>query len=380
MHSILTILPRLYPAVDGVGDYGLSLAIELRDRHNLSTSFIVGDPNWQGDNSIEGIGIAKLERQNDLEILKLLESLQSNIVLLHYVGHGYAKRGCPAWLVKGLERWRKHKKDRFLITMFHETYANGEIWKSSFFTSPLQRYLFKSLVRLSDRCITNRRDNAEIICKYSQGRHYQIPVLPVFSNIKEPENLLPLSLRKKRLVVFGGGHYRSMVYKNSVRALESICDALGIEEIIDIGIPLRFAISNINGISVNRMGVRSGLEISNLLLDSVVGFLDYPPDYLCRSGIYAAYCAHKVLPVMGVSYSDRKCEDTLEIGKHLYLADCVADRVADSTPDRRSNNIDLLDAQLIADNAYNWYQSHRLSVHAATFADRIKALPLSAIT
>jgi len=336
--AITVIVPRLPPSVDGVGDYSLNLALALDDRYNLTSNFIVGDPNWQREENLENFNVNQVSERKTLELIKLLDSFSPNIILLHYVGHGYANRGCPTWLVQGLEHWRKGQKDRFLITMFHETYAKGAMGKSSFFTSPFQKHLFEQLVLLSDRCITNRQNNAEIICAASKGKHTQVTAVPVFSNVGEPENHLPLAQRQKRLVIFGSGYYRAMSYQNSQDALQLACRNLEIEEIIDIGIPLKFDILPISGIPVSCLGVKSASEVSSVLANARVGFLDYPPDYLCRSTIFSAYCAHALLPVLGLSFVDRKCESTLESGKHFYFP---------------KGKINLDNAQAIADSSWH---------------------------
>jgi hypothetical protein len=45
--KIITIVPRLPPLVDGVGDYAFQLAQALRTHHQIETQFIVCDPDWE---------------------------------------------------------------------------------------------------------------------------------------------------------------------------------------------------------------------------------------------------------------------------------------------------------------------------------------------
>ncbi|MFZ4728709.1 MAG: glycosyltransferase family 1 protein, partial [Pseudanabaena sp.] len=76
----------------------------------------------------------------------MLEGDRTSPVLLHYVGYGYAKRGCPVWLVDGIQRWKNLYPDRLLVTMFHELHASGTPpWTSSFWLSPLQKNLVTRL-------------------------------------------------------------------------------------------------------------------------------------------------------------------------------------------------------------------------------------------
>lgn len=357
---ITTIVPRLPPAVDGLGDYGLNLARQLRQDFGLTTEFVVGDANESSQGEVEGFAVKQVALRSRAALLELLpkESDHRPTVLLHYVGYGYAKRGCPIWLVEALEDWRKGG-DRYLVTMFHELYAFGPIWTSQFWTSPLQRNLAARLVRLSDRCLTSTQGYAEIIAQLSQGKHRNIQVLPVFSNVGEPEKLSPLVERLPRLVVFGGRGPRSRVYLRSHLALERTCRDLEIEEILDIGPDVGFKIQALHGIPVTCLGIKPAEEISNLLYNSRVGFFDYHPEFLAKSTIFAAYCAHQLLPV-GVGYEGKNMDD-LEAGKQYLLGE------------RHQEQMKLSAGQIIADNAYNWYQTHQLLVQARSFATCLTA-------
>ncbi|WP_353932496.1 glycosyltransferase family 1 protein [Okeanomitos corallinicola TIOX110] len=352
---ITAIVPRLPPAVDGVGDYGLNLAQQMRQDFSVNTKFIIGDDNWTGENSLKGFTVKQVTNKSASTLSELLPKNQESaqVVLLHYVGYGYARRGCPVWLVKALETWRKTGNNRRLVTMFHEVYAFGAIWTSQFWTSPLQRNLAARLVKLSDRCLTSKQGYAEKISRFSQGKHLDIPTLPVFSNVGEPEYLTPLSQRPRRLVIFGGGGPRSRVYQQSQLALQRTCQELEIEEILDIGPGLNFAISPVNNIPVTCLGIKSVSEISDILSNSLVGFFNYPLEYLTKSTIFAAYCAHGVLPV-GTWYAGADL-DGLVAGKHYWLGD------------KQEKKMNLADGQLVADHAYTWYKKHNLSAQARIF-------------
>ncbi len=352
---VTAIVPRLPPAVDGLGDYGLNLAKQMRQDFGLVTDFVVGEPNWSSQALVEGFAVKQVAKRSSTDLLELLPNDRNltNIVLLHYVGYGYAKRGCPVWLVEGLERWRKAADNRHLVTMFHEVYAFGAIWTSQFWTSPLQRNLAARLVRLSDRCLTSKQGYAEIISKFSQGKDSTIPALPVFSNVGEPEHLTSLSERPRRLVVFGGRGPRSRVYQHSPLALQRTCRELEIAEILDIGPGLDFEIEPVNNIPVACLGVKPAQEISSLLSNSVAGFFNYHTQFLAKSTIFAAYCAHRVLPI-GIWYEGQDV-DGLEAGKHYWLGD------------KCQHTMNLSGGQIVADKAYAWYQEHQLSVQTHAF-------------
>ncbi|HEY9711325.1 MAG TPA: hypothetical protein V6D48_24155, partial [Oculatellaceae cyanobacterium] len=276
-------------------------------------------------------------------------------VLLHYVGYGYARRGCPVWLVEGLRQWRTTGLNQFLVTMFHETYACGPPWSSSFWLSPLQRNLVARLAQISDRCFTSTQDYAKVLYKLSLGKQTQIPTLPVFSTIGEPERVSPLAERERRIVVFGSSRNRLQVYRKSLAQLELTCQLLEIEEIWDVGPSTSLTLSTVNGVPVVELGVRSGSEISGFMLNSLAGFFDYSCDCLAKSTIFAAYCAHGLLPVS--AQRSTLPLDGIEAGKHYWM------------PDRQTTTMkELVELQAIAAHAYAWYQTHNLAVQAKTFA------------
>jgi hypothetical protein len=102
--EITAIVPRLPPAVDGVGDYGLNLAQQMCQDFGIITNFVIGDANWSGEAVIEGFTVKQVADCSRTALLELLPNLNdiNQTLLLHYVGYGYAKRGCPVWLVAAL--------------------------------------------------------------------------------------------------------------------------------------------------------------------------------------------------------------------------------------------------------------------------------------
>lgn len=358
---LISIVPRLSPATDGLGDYALRLARELQINFGIKSGFIVCDPTWVGKDEIEGFPVVRLKDRSAASLKSsLIRSNPSNAVLLHYVGYGYARRGAPIWLINGLKDWRAQSNDTPLLTMFHEVYASGPLWTSSFWLSSLQKHLAASLARLSDSCLTSRRGYAEILNVLSRNKHLSIPTLPVFSNIGEPEQRpLPLKARQRRLVVFGGRSNRARVYKNSLAALERVCRALAIEEVLDIGPPTDSTIPQIKGISLSQAGKRPAAEISDILSNSIAGFFDYDTAFLAKSTIFAAYSAHGMIPVSAPCENAKA--DGLEAGKHFWIAN------------PQETTLSLEDGQSIADNAYAWYQTHKLSEHVKTFAEIVNA-------
>jgi hypothetical protein len=123
---------------------------------------------------------------------------------------------------------------------------------------------------------------------------------------------------------------------------------------LDIGEPVGFDISTSIAVPLKVCGVLQASEISDLLQDSIVGIFDYPASLLGKSTVFATYAAHRMIPVV-VGYEDTRPADGLEPGKHYWLSDVEADTLS------------LEAGQTIADQAYAWYQPHKLSTQAKRF-------------
>ena len=135
--KVLQIVPRLPPPAEAVGAYAAALGRVLA-AGGMSSCFLVGDRHWahavEPEAGADLAGAAVLERRA-ATMARQLAATGATAVLLHYVNYGYAPRGCPAWLVRGIARWRSGATGRRLVTYFHEVYATGPPWRSSFWTS-----------------------------------------------------------------------------------------------------------------------------------------------------------------------------------------------------------------------------------------------------
>ena len=141
------------------------------------------------------------------DLFRGLRDLEAETVLLHYSGYGYAPRGAPFWLVESLERWKKFRAHHRLIVMFHETWASGLPWQSSFWLSPLQRRCVARIARLADAVVTNTsyyRSRLELLLRPGTP----IQVQPIFSNIGEPDAVPAFAERESVCVLFGRGTTR----------------------------------------------------------------------------------------------------------------------------------------------------------------------------
>lgn len=354
-YAVTQIVPYLPPAVSGVGDHAALLAQALSERHGMVTRFIVANPcamNLEPDGFVR----QHLTGNHGVELTAHLNAAGApDIVLLHYAGYGYQRRGCPAWLVRALSQWRRGAPRRRLITMFHELYAFGPIWRSSFWTSPRQRQLAKSLARLSDRCLTNQNISRQWLAHSAS----EIDVLPVFSTMGEcPVRATPAPHREPTMIVFGSAPWRRQAYHERRAALEAACAAIEIRRIVDIGAPCGEKPKL--PVPLLETGILPATTVSQHLTRARAGFFTYPAAYLGKSSIFAAYAAHAVVPVTcGGNSADNL--DGLRAGEHFLVA---------------GKNLagENFDGGAIAGAANSWYRAHNLQRQARHYAELIGAL------
>ncbi|OPF20323.1 hypothetical protein B1L04_02690 [Microcystis aeruginosa KW] len=166
----------------------------------------------------------------------------------------------------------------------------------------------------------------------------------------EPQCILPLKERPPYLIVFGSKHNRPLVYTKFSKNLLKACRALGIERIYDVGYPCDLSTTEgqFKGIEIIPMGFQPHQVVSELMLTSRGGFLDYSrfPRDLGKSTVFAAYAAHGLVPVL-TDYNPSEA-DGVENNKHYLVAD------------ENLSSLDLTQLQQVADNAHRWYQDHNL--------------------
>jgi hypothetical protein len=349
--EIIQIVPYLPPAVSGVGDYALLLANELRRSHNIRTSFIVCDSEYEAAPETSAFTVTKVSTHSVGGFTKHLQEIgdKGATVLLHYVGYGYQKRGAPLWLVKGLEAWRSDSCRRRLITMFHELFAFGPPWRSSFWISPLQRWLVARLARISDSCVTNIRRYARNLESWRHPDSGCVEVLPVFSNVEESE--VWASNRRNEMVIFGSRGWREAAYTNSIADLIKVCRLLDIRRIHDIGPPLSTRIEL--PINIEWHGILSPPVVKEIMQNAMVGFFTYPTPFLGKSGIFAAYASHGLVPITG-DENDEANEDHLQLNNHFFTYSAL-----------ESNKTAM---SCVGEQVHRWYAKHRLAVQAQRYA------------
>ncbi len=355
------IVPAFSPMPSGVGDYALLLAGEMRRQAGIQTSFIVTHPSWDGESTVEGFPVHSLRARRPGLLAKVLAEDDTPVVL-HYSGYGFHNRGCPIWLWRGLHQWRRRKDPR-LVTMLHEISASGPPWTSAFWLGPAQHFIAGRIVVRSQAVMTSREDFAREADRFRRGRHPRARPLPIFSTIGEPESVRPLGERSPRVVVFGSASWRAQAYTFFRDSLEKTVAHFGAAEVADIGPPTKVLPRKIADVPTRAHGRLDAHEVRAVMGDALAGFVCYPADYLAKSSIFAAYCAHGMVPV--APDRRRRASDGLRPGSEFLLIG--SDPPPPGDPARW---------QAIASGAHEWYRGHSLAATACAFLELMDSVAI----
>jgi len=350
---LIHIAPELPPTVGGVADYTAILSRRLVEESDGTVEPMLVHAGKQSAEAIE-VDFPTVDLSGECSASALADTVEqlvdgakgAAVVLLEYSGYGYARRGAPLWLEWGLRRVCGADGVP-LVTMFHEIRAsNWKPWTSTFWLSPVQGYVAARLARLSRAVVTNREPSAEWLRDRVDG-DTPVRTQPVFSNVGEPDFLTAFEERESHVVVFGGGAMKNRLYE-TLGHVQVLSD-LGIDRLVDLG-AIDEPLNSVGDIPVEAHGIQPASAISAHLQRARIGLLQYPVDYLTKSGIWAAYAAHG-LPCLVVS--EPAPSDPLEEGRHFLRAD----------PEGSISEIPDLEA--VGRRAREWYRAHARSENAA---------------
>ena len=349
---ILQIVPRIFPDVDGVGDYALQLAHQLCDRNQILSDFLVFRPNPKLQPHVDQFPVHRLENHTVQGVLDRLPEDVST-VLLQYSNYPYlhGKLDAPMWLVDALKALTR--KGLQVIAMFHElpTLRYRQIRCPNF----IQRRVSRGLAQVADVVVTNNMAFQQTLAQWTNS---PVHCIPNFSTIGALEQVTHLSERKRSLIVFGSSD-RTRVYRNNTETINRICHILDINTLYDVGRPMEWDYDLLN-VDVVRTGFLPATEVSQLLAESLAGIFDYRrfPQNLAKSTVYAAYCSHGLLPIC--NGSGLKPQDKIMANHHYVVTSSLQEFAQPSS------------LQAIAENAYTHYQTRTLAQSAAKFAQLIK--------
>ena len=356
--KILQIVPRLSPDVDGVGDYALQLARQLRDRHQILSNFLVFRPNSPQPFEIEDFSTYPLADNTAEAILSTISS-DIDTILLQYSNYPYllGKLDRPTHLVKALKAL-KHRRVR-IVVMFHELPTLR--YRGFNLPNPIQRQISHQLAQVADVVITNNMAFKKTLSSWVNS---SVHCIPNFSTIGEPKHVLPLQESDRSLMIFGSSD-RGRIYKN-ISQIKRVCQQLNIQTLFDIGRPIPWDSASLGSkIKVIKTGFLNPSELSQLMLQTFAGLFDYHrfPYNLAKSTVYAAYCTHGLLPIC--NRESLIPQDGIFPNQH-YLDIEALSRLYEQTSDF------LASLQTIADNAQAQYTTHTLSHCAEIFASLLQ--------
>lgn len=346
--TVLQIVPRRTSAPDGIGDYAISLARGLMARYCVKTAFLCGTPSGVYPPADDDWPVFSVKQRSSSDFLQTLRQVcdveKPAAVVLHVGGYGYARRGAPLWLWHGLRRWRKGASTVRLVAVFHELYAKGRPWNSSFWLSGLQREVARGIWHLANFAITTNTRYMNELASWRPEAADRIALMPVVSNVGELPVTPNSAGRKPRAIAFGSAGLEKLLYVSQRSELESFLRISGVKEIVDIGIRHGPVPEQIGSARVVCLGQQAATAISKELQESRYGLMVYDIDRLGKSSVFAAYASHGVVPVcLG---SSATALDGLESGWHFLRYP-----FADETLDKLTQ---------ISQSVQNWYADHRI--------------------
>lgn len=308
MRNLTHIVPCLPPAINGVGDYSVKLWSHWYEPQQ-KWCFLVTEGASASQKQWSEVRIENFEKSTR-GLISALEAIKAQTVILHYVGYGFHPKGCPVWLPLALKEWKADNLDRQVVVMFHETYATGAIWKSSFWLQPIAQKIIRNLILIADLWSTScRRYYSQLVSRFAANPK-QGALIPIGTNIVPVEPVLdrPWSLfkgEKLKVVIFGLTKTRLWALNVHAKFLKALCDRNWVESITLAGT------SEIDTKTAKKMAQHrtyighahlwqeafdlTNNQVSQLLVTQDLGLVSNEPDILTKSGVFAALSAHGVL-------------------------------------------------------------------------------------
>jgi hypothetical protein len=213
-------------------------------------------------------------------------------ILLEFTPLAYSRYGLSWPLLIQVVRWR-FKSSR-VITYFHELpFANGRQWKRRL-AAALQQVYCTLLAGASTHVIVNQTTALRWL-RFALGAD-RLSFLPTCSNVGETADTLPPQDRPLQVVVFGSPGKRRHAHA-LVAALGGYHHLFGVDaKVLDIGESL--VLPKEVASEVTTLGPLPSDIIRQHLCSSRYGFFYSEPDQFSKSGVYAAYCANGVIPIL----------------------------------------------------------------------------------
>ncbi len=360
---VLQVLPKVPPAVCGVGDYAWGIAQRLEAEQGIQSSFLCAGTTWK-----EPVGEVEfpVHRLPDLSTRSLVDFVVSrkgefSAVILHLSCYGFQKRGVPLWLAAAWKQLSQIQDRPRLLTMFHELAASGPVTSSAFWLRPLQQWVIRRIALASDGLRTNREGYASWLRSIPGMNGREIVAMPVFSNFGEPKTLPAWTEREPAMFMFGWGIYTGESLADTISRAADHCRRLGLSRLHVLG-ERQLRDVETPGVELHGHGFMAAANISRLLLSCRVGYSAYNPEFFGKSTLMAAFASHG----LGVICQGQRplLEDGLQDGIHL-----LNETTLESTTD-----VSKLSWETLAGTLKGWYDKHSLTLNAASYAKQLRLL------
>jgi hypothetical protein len=323
LNRVCHVVPAVPPIFNGVGDYAYRLWEYWPDpkpEWHVATMRMTPESQslWQD---------ATIHRYSSdpSSLSACLTDLDADLVVLHYVPHGYNNRGVPTWLPKELKQW-KGKSGKAIFIVFHELYATGPFGTFRRLLAPWARKLLRDLARLSDGWSTSNQpffDGVLNIGRVSKDRGLLLPVGPNIVPRKNPQFVSWHSIMDTplQIVAFGSPGSRISALHTHSKLLTKLLAEERIGRLLLLGSEPSGGPSEESLNLISELGLAEHVdhqynvtveEASGALARSHIALIPTRKDILGKSGVYSSCAAHGlrcVLPgdaVIDEAFWDRK--------------------------------------------------------------------------
>ncbi|HLK15834.1 MAG TPA: hypothetical protein VKT78_13605, partial [Fimbriimonadaceae bacterium] len=296
---ILQILPTVPPEINGLADYAVKLQKHWPDAEERWRALAMRIPA-NASNRWPSVPVDQMPSDAAGLVAKLGERSLS-CVLLHYVPHAYDPNGVPDWLVDGLSEWKRSSRVP-LFAIYHELYVWAKPWqRARLFIKPSIR-CFRRLAALPGGWVTsNERYHRLAVAEGADPNKGGI--VPIGANIE------PVSVETPKeagtVALFGLPSSRLRAARWHRRLLADMVDTGLGTNIVEIGAAAseteqRQLLSILPAtLAQNRATLFDAEEaqVSAALWKAEFGLCAVEAPNITRSGVYAAYCGHGVIPI-----------------------------------------------------------------------------------
>lgn len=359
MSALLQILPRVPPAVCGIGDYAWGIGRGLRDACGFDSQFLSAGTSWTQPAGETEFPVNRLPVLSAGALAGFVNGRpEVDMVVLHMSPYGYQKRAVPLWMASAWRQLALRPERPRLITMFHELYASGPVRSSAFWLQPLQKWVLRQVARASDALRTNRQPYADWLLGIPGLKTDEVEVMPVYSNFGEPKELPAWENREPAMAMFAWGIHSGESLDTVVSKAAECCRRFGLHRLHLIGWQKELDESGL-GVDVVRHGFLEAADISRLLQSCRMAYTAYSPTHFGKSTLMAAFAAHGLAVI--TQGQTPLLPDGLEHG-HQVLHEAALARM-ETLPVER---LEEVGRELRA-----WYDGHSLQANVRSYATQL---------